>query len=258
MAIKGILFDLDGTVYLGEKEVPGAAKFINDLKPNGIRALYVTNRSNRSADVVCDHLRGYGIECEEDDIISTADAAALYLKPGSYYAIGEENLFDTLNRHGFTYDDKAPDYVIVSFDREFNYDKLKTAVGFIYKGAKFVSTNPDHALKMYDDILPGTGAIVAAVEVGSGIKPITVGKPERIIFDIAIERIGVNRSEVIAVGDNLLTDIPAGAAAGIRTALILTGMSKREDVATSPVEPTWIVDGYEELWDKIKNINQIK
>ena len=258
MAIKGILFDLDGTVYLGEKEVPGAAKFVNDLKQNGIRALYVTNRSNRSADVVCDHLRGYGIECEENDVINTADAAASYLKPSSYYAIGEENLFDTLNRSGFTYDDKAPDYVIVSFDREFNYDKLKTAVGLIYKGAKFISTNPDHALKMYDDILPGTGAIVAAVEVGSGVKPITVGKPERIIFDIAIERIDVNRSEVIAVGDNLLTDILAGSAAGIRTALILTGMSQRKDVADSPVEPTWIVEGYEELWDKVKEVNQIK
>ncbi len=257
MAIKGILFDLDGTVYLGEKEVPGAAEFVCNLKQNGIRSMFVTNRSNRSADAVCEHLRGYGIECEDDDIISTSDAAALYLKPGSYYAIGEENLFDTLNRHGFTYDDQNPDYVIVSFDRKFNYDKLKKAVGLIYNGAKFISTNPDHALKMYDDILPGTGAIVAAVEVGSGVKPITVGKPERIIFDIAIERIGVNRSEVIAVGDNLLTDIPAGAAAGIRTALILTGMSTREDVGGSPVEPTWIVEDYEEFWERVKKINQI-
>lgn len=255
MAIKGILFDLDGTVYLGEQEVPGAGEFVRKLKHNGVRSLFVTNRSNRSAEVVCEHLRGYGIECENDDIISTSDAAALYLKPSSYYAIGEKNLFDTLNRNGFTYDDKNPDYVIVSFDREFNYDKLKMAVGLIYKGAKFISTNPDHALKMYDDILPGTGAIVAAVEVGSGVKPITVGKPERIIFDIAIERMGVNRSEVIAVGDNLLTDIPAGAAAGIRTVLILSGMSKREDVAGSPVEPTWIVEDYEEFWDIVANIN---
>lgn len=254
MAIKGILFDLDGTVYLGEKEVPGAARFINNLKPDGIRALYVTNRSNRCAAEVCDHLRGYGIECEDDDIINTADATALYLKPGGYYAIGEKNLFDTLNRHGFTYDEKNPDYVIVSFDREFDYGKLKTAVGFIYNGAKFISTNPDHALKMYDDILPGTGAIVAAVEVGSGVKPVTVGKPERIIFDIAIDRIGVNRSEVIAVGDNLLTDIPAGAAAGIRTALILTGMSTRGDIAGSPVEPTWIVENYKEFREIVKGI----
>ncbi len=255
MAIKGILFDLDGTVYLGEKEVPGAAEFVSKLKQDGIRSLFVTNRSNRSAGAVCEHLRGYGIECEEDDIISTSDAAALYLKPGSYYAIGEDNLFETLNRHGFTYDDKAPDYVIVSFDREFNYDKLSKATRLIYNGAKFISTNPDHALKMYDDILPGTGAIVAAVEVGSGVAPITVGKPERIIFDIAIERMGIDRSEVIAVGDNLLTDILAGSAAGIRTVLILTGMSTREDVATSSVEPTWIVENYKEFGEMLAKIN---
>lgn len=254
MAIKGILFDLDGTVYLGEKEVPGAAKFIASLKEQGIRSLYVTNRSNRGADEVCEHLRGYGVECAEDDIITTADATALYLKPGSYYAVGEKNLFDTLNRHGFIYNDKTPDYVVVSFDREFNYDKLKKAVGFIYNGAKFISTNPDHALKMYNDILPGTGAIVAAVEVGSGVSPITVGKPERIIFDIAIERIGIDRSEVIAVGDNLLTDILAGSAAGIRTALILTGMSTREDIAESSVEPTWVVENYDELSEVLTSL----
>ncbi len=247
MGIKGILFDLDGTVYLGEKEVPGAAEFINGLKPHGIRPMFVTNRSNRSDGDVCAHLRGYGIDCDENDIISTAYATALHLDKGSYYAIGEENLLDTLNRHGFTYDDKAPDYVIVSFDREFNYNKLKVAVGLIYEGAKFISTNPDRALKMYDSILPGTGAIVAAVEAGSGVAPMTIGKPERAIFDIAIDRMNIDRSEVIAVGDNLLTDIPAGGAAGIRTALILTGMSKREDVVDSPVEPTWIVENYQEL-----------
>ena len=249
MAIKGILFDLDGTVYLGEKEVPGAADCINGLKPHGIRPMFVTNRANRSEAEVCAHLRSYGIECEESDVITTAYATALHLIKGSYYAIGEKNLFDTLNRHGFVYEENAPDYVIVSFDREFDYNKLTIAAGLIYAGAKFISTNPDRALKIYDSMLPGTGAIVAAVEAGSGIAPITIGKPERIIFDIAIERMNIARSEVIAVGDNLLTDIPAGAAAGIRTALILTGMSKREDVANSPVEPTWIVENFQELME---------
>lgn len=255
MAIKGILFDLDGTVYLGDKEVPGAAEFVNQLRPLGIRALFVTNRSNRSDTLVCEHLRGYGIECGEDDIITTSEATALHLDAGSYYAIGEQNLFDTLNRHGFVYDEDNPDYVVVSFDREFNYEKLKIAVGLIHNGARFIATNPDHALKMYDRMLPGTGAIVAAVEVGSGVAPITIGKPERIIFDIAIERLGVERSAVIAVGDNLLTDIPAAAAAGIRSALILSGMSSREDVATAAVEPTWVVESYAELWDKVKSEN---
>lgn len=254
MSVKGILFDLDGTVYLGEKEVPGASDFINGLKPHKIRSMFVTNRSNRTETEVCEHLRGYGIDCEENDIISTAYATAMHLEKGSYYAIGEKNLFDTLDRHGFVYDEEAPDYVIVSFDRDFDYNKLKMAVGLIHKGAKFVSTNPDKALKMYDAILPGTGAIVAAVEAGADVEPLIIGKPERAIFDIAIERMNIERSEVIAVGDNLLTDIPAGAAAGVRTALILTGMSKRADVATSPIEPTWVVENYQELWAIIKQL----
>jgi 4-nitrophenyl phosphatase len=247
MDIKGILFDLDGTVYLGEREVAGASEFINGLKSRGVRPMFVTNRSNRDESTVCKHLRGYGIECAEDDIISTAYATALHLKKGSYYAIGEKNLFDTLDRNGFIYDETSPDYVIVSFDRDFDYKKLSMAVRLIYSGSKFVATNPDCALKMYDTILPGTGAITAAVEAGAGVAPLIVGKPERVIFDIAIERMGIDRAEVIAVGDNLLTDIPAGAAAGIRTALILTGMSSRSDVAASAVEPTWIVEDYNEL-----------
>ncbi len=255
MAVKGIFFDLDGTVYLGDKEVPGAADFINSLPNKGIKAMFVTNRSNRKASVVCEHLRSYGIKCDEQDIISTADATALYLKPGTYYAIGEKDFTDVLEQHGFEYNDTSPDYVIVSFDREFNYEKLKTAVGLIHNGAKFIATNPDHALKMYDRILPGTGAIVAAVETGAGVKPITIGKPERIIFDIAVERMGIDRSEIIAIGDNLMTDIAAGAAAGIRTVLILTGMSQKEDIESSPVEPTWVVKDYSELAIRLETLS---
>jgi 4-nitrophenyl phosphatase len=247
MAIKGILFDLDGTVYLGAHEVPGASTFINSLTPRGIRSLFVTNRANRSPGEICEHLRSYGIDCVADDILTTAHATALHLKAGRYYHIGETALQDALDAQGLVYDEEHPDYVIVSFDRQFTYDKLKRAVALIGEGATFISTNPDRALKIEGGLLPGTGAIVAAVEAGSGQAPKTIGKPERLIFDIAVERMGLSRDEVIAVGDNLLTDIPAGAAAGIRTVLLLSGVSTREDIADSPCEPTWVAETFEEL-----------
>jgi len=102
-------------------------------------------------------------------------------------------------------------------------------------------------LKLKHGLAPGTGAIVAAVQAGTNTQPLIVGKPERLIFDLAVERIGVERGRVVAVGDSLHTDIPAGQAAGIRSALILTGVSSREDIAAAPVEPTWVVENYAEL-----------
>ena len=249
MAIKGILFDLDGTVYSGEKEVPGATDFINSLGPLGIRHLFVTNRSNRTSAEICSHLRSYGIPCEDDQILSSAHATALYLKKGSYYHIGERGLEEALGEQGLVHDDNAPDYVIVSFDRKFSYDKLKAACQLIGQGAKFIATNPDRALRMEHGLAPGTGALVAAVAAGSDTEPVYIGKPERLIFDLAIDRIGLQRDEVIAVGDSMHTDIPAASRAGIRSAVILTGVSTREDVVDSPIEPTWVVEDYPELAD---------
>jgi len=247
MAIRGILLDLDGTVYRGEEEVPGASEFINGLKSQGIRHLFVTNRANRTPAEVCDHLRGYGIACEESDVLTSGQAAALYMKEGTYYHIGEKGLEAALAERGLAFDDVSPDFVVVSFDRDFTYAKLETACRLIEKGARFIATNPDRALKVPGGILPGTGAIVAAVAAGSDAEPVYIGKPERLILDIALERLGMHKDEVITVGDNIFTDIPAGSKAGLRTALILTGVSTREDLDAAIVEPTWVVAGYEEL-----------
>lgn len=247
MAIKGILLDLDGTVYLGRNEVPGAARFINDAKQRGIACMFVTNRSNRTPAEVAGHICEYGIDCNEQDVLTSSQATALYLKEGSYYHIGEKGLTLALDEQGLVYDDVAPDHVIVSYDREFCYDKLKKACQLIHAGSNFIATNPDKALTFEGGIIPGTGAIVQAVATGCNQEPICIGKPERLIFDLAVERLGLDRGDVIAVGDNMLTDIPAGCNAGIRTVLLLTGVSTRKDAAVSPVEPTWIVENYEKL-----------
>jgi 4-nitrophenyl phosphatase len=247
MAIKGMLLDLDGTVYLGEAEVTGASAFVREMKRRGIRILFVTNRANRTPETVSEHLRQYGIDCGPGDVLTSAEATALYLKRGTYYVIGEEGLERALREQGLTFNAVCPDYVIVGYDRQFSYDKLATACRLIGHGAALIATNPDSALKTSEGVLPGTGALVAAVATGSGAKPLCIGKPERRIFELAIERLGLDKDEVIAVGDNIETDIPAGFAAGIRTALILTGNSTRADAGRAAIQPTWIVEGYEEL-----------
>jgi len=249
--IEAIILDLDGTVYRGDHEVPGAGDFVRAMHARGILTLFATNRSNRLPGVVADQLRGYGIDCADDDILTSSQATAALLTPGRAYCIGEEGLITPLREAGFTLCDDQIDYVIVGFDSAFTYAKLATAVTLIHAGARFVATNPDRALKLETGIVPGTGAIVAAVEAGSGRFPLVIGKPERHFVDIALRRLGLPPESVLMLGDNLATDIAAGLAAGTPTALILTGISTREEAETGPCRPDWIVAGYTELLERI-------
>lgn len=245
--ISGVILDLDGTVYLGEEQVPGAGAFIEFVRDAGGRCLFVTNRANRSPEEVCCHLQGYGIACAPSDVLTSAQATAAALAPGRVYVVGEPPLEHALAAAGFEIADDTVDYVVVGFDRGFTYAKLKTACALIRRGAAFVATNPDKGLHTAAGIDPGTGSILAAIVAGAEEQPTVIGKPERLIMDLAVTRLAADRDAVIAVGDNLETDILAGVRAGLRTALILTGVSHRRDVAQAPCQPTWVVDDYAAL-----------
>lgn len=245
--IRGVILDLDGTVYFGTEEVPGAGAFVAECRSLGIRCLFVTNRANRVPDEIVRQLRGHGIPCELGDVLTAAQATARYLHHGSAWYIGEDGLRIALEEQGIAITEDHPDYVVVGYDRGFNYEKLFKACRLIDGGAKFIATNPDKALKTEKGIYPGTGAIVEAVASGTGSRPVVVGKPERLIMDMALERLGMVPNEVIVVGDSLATDVPAGFAAGMRTVLLLTGVSRREDIAASEPKPDWVVESFSEL-----------
>lgn len=245
--LKAILLDLDGTVYLGDAEVPGASDFVRYCGKRGVRCLFVTNRSNRPPEVIRDQLRGYGVPCETEDVLTSAQATARYLAKGSAYMIGEEGLERALVEQGICLTSEQPDAVVVSYDRQFSYEKLATACRLIGNGARFIATNPDHRLRVHGQTLPGTGAIVAAVATGSGVLPEVVGKPERLIFSMALETLGCRPDETISVGDNLDTDIGASAAAGIPSVLLLTGISKREDLKPGKPCPDYVEESFASL-----------
>jgi HAD superfamily hydrolase (TIGR01457 family) len=245
--IQGVILDLDGTIYRGSQAVPGAAEFVGRLQEHGIKALFVTNRSNRTPESVCAQLRSYGISCASENILTSAQATARRLRSGRVFYIGEEPLEKALLEGGLTIDPHTPDYVVVGFDRAVDYTKIEKASRLIRAGARFIATNPDKAVNADGGISPGNGAIVAAIAAATGATPVVVGKPERAIIDIALERMGVAPEHVILVGDNLETDVMAGVNAGIRTILILTGVSTRMDVMKSPVKPHRVVEDYAEL-----------
>lgn len=247
MKIRGLILDLDGTVYYGKKPVKGAVNFIRLMQKNGIKCLFVTNRANRTPFKIRNQLVSMGIPCKASEILTASQATAQYLPKGKVYFIGEWGLERELLREGHTITDENPDYVVVSFDRRFNFAKLYKACNLIIRGAKFVATNTDKSLVMDDTISPGTGSLAASIETACGIKPLVVGKPQKRIMNMALKKLELQAKEVVAIGDNITTDVLAGHAAGMRTALLLTGVSKRNDVSKSRIKPTWVVENYKEL-----------
>lgn len=245
--IKAVTLDLDGTVYLGRDPIDGAADFIGFLRKRDIKVLFVTNRANRLPETIAQQLNEMGITADTADILTSSQATADYLEPSPVYIIGEIGLEKILLERGYTITEENPKYVIVSFDRSFTYEKMKTACLLIQKGAQFIATNPDHGLAMDGGIIPGTGSIVAAIEVGCATKPTVIGKPEPMILEIAARHMGVEPGDTFAIGDNIETDIPSGIRAGMQTAMILTGISNRDDIEKSEVKPHYVVNDYAEL-----------
>ena len=248
--IKAIILDLDGTVYLGDREIPGAAEFVRRCHEAQIRCLFVTNRSNRPPEEVAAQLQGYGIPCGREDILTSAQATAKYLGKGSAFLIGEIGLAEAMREEGIrivTDPEERPYAVVVSYDREFSYAKLAMATQWISEGARFIATNPDKKLKVAGRTLPGTGSLVAAVQAATGVTPEYVGKPERLIFDMALRLAGCRADEALSVGDLLETDIRGSNAAGIPSVLMLTGVSTRADLDTSPYRPVYVCETFADL-----------
>lgn len=248
MTIKALLFDLDGTVYRGTEAVPGAADFISALD---LPYLFVTNRGNRTPEAVAEQLRDMGIKCGTENVLTSSQAVAQYLGAGlRVFCVGEEGLKVALRKQGAVIvgpDEATPDAVVVSFDRDFDYDKLTSALRYIKAGARFVATNDDQVITTESGLVPEAGPLVAAVETATGQVPEIVGKPHAPIMETALAHLGIAPQDAVIIGDNLLTDILAGHNAGMPSALILTGVSTAMEAVKCKVPPTWVVQDYKEL-----------
>lgn len=246
----GFILDLDGTIYAGQRPIPHAASFIQTLQERGWPYVFATNNSSRTPEQVAEHLRYVtGIPAEAHQVLTTAQAAARYISELNVgkrvYMIGETGLRQALMGAGFQLVDDGDcvqkvDFVIQGIDRSFHYNKLATAVRYLRSGATFVMTNPDHLLPADGEFYPGAGSIGASIQAASGQTPIIIGKPSPIMMRYAVDRIGLPHKHIWAVGDNILTDIGGGAAAGCRTALVLTGLATRDNLQ-SQIEAAGII-----------------
>ncbi len=264
-AINGFIFDLDGTVYLGEAALPGAVESITQLRRQGKRVLFVSNKPLEPRESYARKLTKLGIPATAGDVITSAFVLGYHLARTEphlrLYVIGEENLLNELRGHGlqivpeFTDQDSKEvirpmgvDAVVVAFDRTLTYRKLNTAYQALRNGARFFATNADKACPMPGGAIPDAGGTIAALEHMTGRKlELLAGKPSNLITEVALQKLNLPADQVMMVGDRLETDIFMGQQAGMHTAVTLTGASKREDIAKMISPPDYIVENIGEL-----------
>lgn len=253
MTYKGYLIDLDGTIYLGKAPIPAAKGFVEELQRRHLPFLFVTNNTTKSPLTVVNRLANeFDIHVNEAQVYTASLATIDFMKDDNMgnkvYVIGEAGLIDLILSAGFQWDEENPDYVVVGLDSQVTYEKLTIATLAIHKGATFIGTNPDKNIPTERGLEPGAGSLISLLETATRVKPIFIGKPEAVIMEKSLERIGLTKEEVIMVGDNYETDILSGINNGIDSLLVLSGFTPKEAVATLPVAPTYVLDSLEE-WD---------
>ena len=246
-----IIIDLDGVVYRGKKDIPGAPETIARLRARGHRIHFLTNNSSLTRQGFSRRLLSMGIKCRKEEIMSSGYATVSFLKKrglrGNVFVIGGQGLAREIVKAGFRVVDNNSyqkiDYVAVGMDRHFVYRDLYIAQQAILKGALFLATNADPTYPVENGVCPGAGAMVSAIKTATNTPPIIIGKPNPFILKEILQGAGVPKQEAIIVGDRLDSDILLGHRAGIKTVLVLTGITSHEEAARLKKEtrPDYVV-----------------
>jgi len=244
---RGFICDMDGVIYHGNRLLPGVPEFVDWLRNESKQFLFLTNGSERSPRELQEKLQRLGIQVETKHFYTSALATASFLasqRPGgSAYVIGEAGLINALYEAGFSMNEINPDYVVVGEARAYSFEKIERAVNLVRAGAKLIGTNPDLTDPIEKGIAPATGALIAPIELATGIKAYFVGKPNPLMMQHAMKIIACKREETVIVGDRMDTDIIAGLHAEIATVLVLSGVTAAEDLKHFAYHPHCVLTG---------------
>jgi len=254
------LFDLDGTVYLGDKLLPGAEDLLSYLDQVGRPYFFLTNNSSRSRADYSTKLAKYGLDISLEKIFSSGMATAIFLKkqkPGArIYLVGTPSLKEEFRRYGFQLVDDDPDYAVLGFDTTLTYQKIWKFCDFVNDGIPYIATHPDINCPTPDGFMPDIGAMMAMIQSSTGkVADIVVGKPNPPMVEAIVELTGFEPGQLTMVGDRLYTDIAMGKA-GIHTVLVLSGETKRGDLSKAPWQPDLVCENLSELLEILQGRNE--
>lgn len=248
---KNYLIDMDGVLVKGNTMIPGANEFISRLRKAGSKFLVLTNNSRLTPRDLSYKLHTIGLEIGTESVFTSAMATALFLNSqrpnGKAFVIGDSGLTTPLHDLGYIITEHNPDYVVLGETETLNQENFTRAIRLVAGGARFIATNPDASGPSEKGIVPGAGALAALIEMASGKKAFFVGKPNPLMMRSAIKYLGVHSEDTIMVGDRMDTDIAAGVQSGMNTILVLSGITRREDVDNYPYLPTEIVNSVADI-----------
>ncbi len=255
--IRGLILDMDGVLWRDHEPIGDLPAIFDRITSLGLRVILATNNATRTVASYLEKLAGFGVHLEPWQIITSSQATAQYLhqqhpEGGKVFVVGEAGLLEALREKGFTNDPDQACTVIAGMDRHLTYDKLSRATLLIRAGAAFVGTNPDRSFPTPAGLVPGAGSILALLETASDVSPIIVGKPGPIMYQQALERLGTAPEDTLAVGDRLETDILGGQNTHCKTALVLSGVTTREQALAWTPAPDLITEDLAATLDEIK------
>ncbi len=259
------LFDMDGTLYLGDNVYEGAIELMEDLPRLGKQYIYLTNNSSRAGEDYITRLRRLGFPCERENVFTSGMATGMYLNqhwPGAkVYIAGTRAFHRELKSYGIDLvndelghtDCDRVDVVVQGFDTELVYEKLDRACHFLRRGAAFIAANPDWVCPMpNDEVLPDCGSICALLTASSGVSPTYIGKPNRNMIDVISAMTGIPNEKICAVGDRLYTDIAVAQNAGSVSVLVLSGETDQAMVDAAERKPDYVLRDVHELHEILK------
>lgn len=232
--ITHLIIDMDGVLYRGNTPLPGLREFFVFLRQRPIPFILATNNSTRTPQEFVDKMARMGVEVFPTEVLTSGQATARSLArqypPGTrVHVFGMPSLRQAIEEEGFVLADEDVAVVVASIDRDVTYEKLKRATLLIRGGARFVATNRDPTYPSEEGLIPGTGSMIAALETASGVEPLSIGKPEPTMFELAMATMGAKPGTTATIGDRLDTDILGGQRAGLTTICVLSGSSNRAE-----------------------------
>ena len=244
---KGFICDMDGVIYHGNEILDGVAEFVNWMIEHDKKFVFLTNSPERTPHELSMKLERMGLCVSADHFYTSAMATAEFLhsqNPGcTAYVIGEAALSKALYDKGIYMNDVDPDYVVVGETRTYSFEKLEKAIALVGKGARLVGANPDPIGVTETGIMPATGSLVAPIEIATGKKAYFVGKPNPLMLRHGLQMLGCHSGEAVMIGDRMDTDVIAGIESNLDTVLVLSGVTRQEDISRFPYRPRWVLDG---------------